>query len=153
MLAEQPSTLLLASHDPALLTALEPVLAASGAEVKVVLSGEEALAALHAPRLPDLALLDMELPGIPLGQLLAAARCATGGYRYPIVLLADEVKDEWAARLSEGVLDDLIPRSPENPHWRIRLDAVLRSYHRMRDLDRLRRETALNAQVDALTRV
>lgn len=153
MLAEQPSTLLLASHDPALLATLEPVLAASGATVRVVLSGEATLAALQSPQLPDLVLLDMELPGIPLGQLLAAARSAAGGYRYPIVLMADRVNDEWAARLSEGVLDDLIPRSPQNLHWRIRVEAVLRSYHRMRDLDRLRTETALDAQVDPLTRV
>lgn len=153
MLAEQPSTLLLASHDPALLAALEPVLAASGAEVKIVLSGEDALAALHAPHLPHLALIDTELSGVPLGLLLSSARGAAGGYRYPIVLLADEVTAECAALLTEGMLDDLIPRSHAHPHWRIRLDAVLRSYHRMRDLDRLRTETALNAQMDPLTRV
>lgn len=153
MPSELRPTILLASHDPAVLAALEPVLSAGGAETKVVLSGEAALSALIAPRLPDLALLDIELPGVQLSQMLASARGATGGYRYPIVLLADAVTDEWAARLQEGVLDDLIPRSPANPHWRVRIDSVLRTYHRMRDLEVLRESTAFSAQTDPLTKV
>jgi two-component system, cell cycle response regulator len=153
MLPDTRPTILLASHDPDLLARLELLAAASGAEVRVAMSCETALSALLSPRLPDLALLDAELPDAQLDQLLASARGATGGYRYPIVLLSDTVSKEWRARLQEGALDDLIPRSPENPHWRVRIDAVLRSSHRMRDLEQLRATMALNAQTDSLTKI
>jgi CheY-like chemotaxis protein len=61
MLANNPPTFLLASPEPALLTAVERVLLASGARVEVVLSAEAALASMTAPRPPSLALLDVNL--------------------------------------------------------------------------------------------
>lgn len=153
MPSESRPIILLASHDPALLAAIEPIVSSSGAEARVALSGEAVLAAVQGPSAPNLMLLDCELPGMLPGQLLAMVRDALGGHRYPIVLLADTVSVEWEARLQEGVLDDLIPRSIANAHWRVRLDAVLRTCHRMRDLDRLREATAMSAQIDPLTGV
>ena len=153
MLAESRPAVLIASHDPALLAAVEPLLAASGLNVRIALSGEQAHAALLSGPLPDLTLLDAELPGAPLNQLIATAREASAGYRSPVVLLADRADEEWAAQLQEGAIDDLIPRSPANPHWRIRLQAVLRSYHHMRDLERIRAEAVHNAEIDPLTGV
>ncbi|MGB7546343.1 MAG: GGDEF domain-containing response regulator [Terracidiphilus sp.] len=153
MMDSNPLAILLASHDPILLAAMEPVLAASGARVEIVLSAEAALTAMNAPRPPGLALLDVDLPGMATGQLLAAARASAGGHRFPIVLISDTVTEEWTSRLAEGVLDDLIPRAVESPHGRLRLDMVLRTHHRMRDLDILRETAALHAQTDPLTGV
>jgi len=151
MLANNPPTFLLASPEPALLHEIEPILVSSGARVEIVLSTEAALAAMTAPNPPNLALLDVDLPGMEMGQLLAAVRAEGAGRRFPIVLIADTVTQEWMNRLTEGVIDDLIPRSTESPYWRLRLDLVLRSHHRMRELELLREAAALNAQMDHLT--
>lgn len=153
MPAELRPTILLASHDPSLLAAIEPTLTAAHYQVKVVFTGEAAQTALMAPLLPDLALLDIQLPGVQLSQMITVARGTAGGRRCPIVVIADELESEWTAHLREGLIDDVMPRSIENPHWRIRLDIVLRTYHRMRDLDQLREATALSAQQDPLTHV
>lgn len=152
MFAESWPVVLLASNDTVLLNAFEPAFAGSGLEIRTARSGKAALSALLASRLPDLVLLDAALPGMPIEQLVTAAREASGTYRHPIVLLADNVPDVWTARLHEGVIDDVIPRSANDPHWHIRVHTVLRGYHRMREVERLQAETARNAQIDPLTR-
>jgi diguanylate cyclase (GGDEF)-like protein len=139
MLANLSPTFLLASSEPSLLAAIEPVLAASGARTEIVLSAEPALAALIAPRPLSLALLDARLPGMEMGQLLAAARAELSGRRVPIVLISDTVTKEWTDRLAEGIIDDLIPLATELAFLRTRLETVLRD------------AAALNAQMDHLT--
>jgi diguanylate cyclase (GGDEF)-like protein len=151
MLANNPPTFLLASPEPVLLEEIEPILAASGARVEIVLSAEAALAAMTAPNPPNLALLDVNLPGMEMGQLLAVVRAEAGGRRFPIVLISDVISQEWVNRLAEGVIDDLIPHAAGSPYWRLRLDLVLRSHHRMRELELLREAAAINAQMDHLT--
>jgi two-component system, cell cycle response regulator len=61
MLADNQFTFLLASNDPALLAAMEPVIAALGARAEIVLTAEAALADLTAFHPPVLALLDATL--------------------------------------------------------------------------------------------
>ncbi len=150
-------TFLLASHDPALLAAAEPALAASGIRVEIVLSIEAALAAMTAPHSPSLVLLDVILPGMEPGtsvpQLLAAAHAAPNGRRFPIVLASDMVTEEWSNRLAEGVIDDLIQRTVAPMHLRTRLETVLHNHQNLRELERLRAAVAMNAQIDPLTGV
>jgi diguanylate cyclase (GGDEF)-like protein len=153
MLANSTPVYLLASPDPALLADLEPVLAADGARVEIFLTADAALLALTAAHAPALALIDVNLPGMAIGQLLAAARAEAVGRRYPIVLISDTVTREWIDRLAEGVLDDLVPRSAEPSFLRLRLQAVLREHRRSRELEMLREAAALNAQMDRLTGV
>jgi diguanylate cyclase (GGDEF)-like protein len=153
MPANKPRTFLLASPEPALLTAVEPVLRAMGARVEVVLSARATLAAMTAPKPPELVLLDSNLPGMAMGQLLAAASAEAGGKRYPIILISDTVTEEWIDRLSEGVIDDLILRADEMAYWQLRLDMVMRTHHLADELDTLRESAATNAQLDRLTGV
>jgi diguanylate cyclase (GGDEF)-like protein len=153
MLANSTPVYLLASPDPALLSDLEPVLAADGARVEIFLSAEAALRALTATHAPTLALIDVNLPGMAIGQLLTAARTEAMGRRYPIVLISDIATQEWIDRLAEGVIDDLVPRSAEPSFVRLRLQSVLRDHRRSRELEMLREATALNAQIDRLTGV
>ncbi len=150
--SHQP-TFLLASRESALLEAMEPVLNEAGARVVIVLSAQAALHAITAPQPPSLFLLDAKLPDMETGQLLMEARASAGGHRIPIVLLADEVNAQQNAWLAEGLLDDLIPRAADSPHWRLRLDMALRTWRRMREVERLREASALNAQLDNLTGV
>ena len=156
MLANPNPTYLLASHEPSLLAAFEPVLAASGARIEVVLSAEAALPALAAPRL-GLAVIDANLPpavsGMNMGQLLAAACAEPGAARVPIVLISDTVTQEWLERLAEGVIDNVIPPAIEPGFLQIRLQSVLRMHGMKRELDRLREAAVLNAQMDHLTGV
>jgi diguanylate cyclase (GGDEF)-like protein len=151
MLANSTPVFLLASPEPALLSVLEPVLAAGGARVEIFLSAEAALPALTAAQAPTLALLDVNLPGMEMGQLLAAARAGTADKRFPIVLISDTVTQEWIDRLTEEVIDDLLPRASQPAFLRLRLEAVLRNHRKSRELELLREATALNAQMDRLT--
>ncbi|HTB96744.1 MAG TPA: diguanylate cyclase [Terracidiphilus sp.] len=144
-------TVLLASCDPLLLAAVEPVLHNTGLGVRIVLSLEAARATLLAPIPPDLALLDVQMVGEETGQLIATVRESAAGPQFPIVLLSDEITQEWSARLAESVLDDLIPRAVDKPQGRLRLNMVLRTYHRMREVERVRESSLLTARTDALT--
>src|ERR1700744_3268813 len=118
-------TYLLASAHPALLARVEPVLLRAGAQVAMVPTADAALAAMTGPHPPDLVLLDAGLPGMPLQQLLAAARADEFGQRLPILLIADAITQEWLDRLDEGILDDLIPRDAEGAYWQLRASSVL----------------------------
>ena len=153
MLGNNPLTFLLASPEPALLAAAKPALLACGVRVEVVLSAETALAAMTAANPPGLALLDVNLPGMPMGQLLGAARAETWGKRFPIVLISDTVTEEWKDRLAEGVIDDLILRGDEMAYWQLRLTTVLRSHRVAHELEAIRESAAENAQLDRLTGV
>jgi len=153
MLAYSPNTFLLASSDPVLLAAVEPALLASGARVEIVLSAESALASITSPIPPTVALIDVSLPGMDPDQLLTAIRANVSSRRLPIILIADTVTEELTARLAEGVIDDLILRSVQAPYWRLRLDLVLRSSQKARELETLRESALHSAQTDRLTGV
>ena len=148
-------TFLLASPEPALLTAFEKVLLASGARVEIALSAEAALASMAAPHPLSLALLDINLPGMDprlnLPRLLATVRADEACKHLPIVLIADIVSQEWIDRLAEGVIDDLILRADEQAYWQLRLNMVLRTRSQARDLETLRDAAVMNAQMDRLT--
>ncbi len=153
MLGNNPLTFLLASPEPELLSAVEPVLLALGIRVEVVLSAQAAFAAMTSPRSTDLALLDARLPGMPMGQLLAAVRAESVCSRIPIVLISDTVTREWSDRLAEGAIDDLILRGDEIAYWQLRLDLVMRTSAATHELNSLRDAATLNAQQDRLTGV
>ena len=153
MHADNPPTFLLASPEPALLTAIEPVLLANGARVEIVLSAEAALAAMTAAEPPSLALLDANLTGMEVNQLLAAVRANVSARRLPIVLISDTVTQEGLDRLAEGAIDDLILRSAESAYWRLRIDLLLRICRCARELEALREAAVQNAQTDHLTGV
>jgi diguanylate cyclase (GGDEF)-like protein len=153
MLANSTSVYLLASADPALLSTFEHVLASDGARVEVFLSAEAALPALIAAHAPTLALIDLHLPGMEMGRLLAAARAEATGRHFPIILITDEITQEWIDRLAEGILDDLLPHSIDPAFLHLRIETVLREHRRLRELELLREAAQLNAQTDRLTGV
>jgi len=153
MTSHESPALLLASPDPALLGAIEPLLQAAGARVEVVLSAEAALAFLVGGNQPGLLVLDTRLPDMPISQLLAAARAIGEGPRVPIVLIADTVTQEWIDRLADGVIDDLIPRPAEHAYWQLRIDLLLRNQRLALELETLREAAIRNAQFDRLTGV
>ncbi|HEY3704801.1 MAG TPA: GGDEF domain-containing protein [Terracidiphilus sp.] len=149
------NTYLLASHEPAFLAAVEPVLVAIGAEVRIVLSPEAALAALRlvdVAAAPQMALIDARLPGLDLGRLLAAAR-AEADHRMLIVLFSDTVSEDSKNRLEEGVLDDLLPTALPADQLSVRLGRILRAHRREQELESLQDLLARNDHTDRLTGV
>jgi diguanylate cyclase (GGDEF)-like protein len=153
MSAHAQPTFLLASQDTDLLVAIEPTLLAAGARVDIVLSARAALACISGPHPPSLVLLDAELSGMPMGQLLAAVRAEAENARLPIVLIADTVTQECIDRLAEGAVDDLVLRSAESAYWQLRLDLVLRNQRMAHELETLRDAALRNVQLDHLTGV
>jgi two-component system cell cycle response regulator len=153
MQANKLPTFLLASPQPELLTAVEPMLLAAGVRVDVVLSAEAALSAMAAIEPPDLALLDEKLPGMPIEQLLAAACAGQSRARFPVVLIADTINRNWMDSLKGGMIDDVILRSLELPYWQLRIDQTLQKHRLECELSSLRESATLDAQLDRLTGV
>jgi diguanylate cyclase (GGDEF)-like protein len=153
MPSHESPALLLASPDPALLGAVEPLAQVAGARVEVVLSAEAALAILVSGNPRALFGVDARLPDMPTGQLLAAARAIGDGKHVPILLVADTVTQEWIDRLADGVIDDLILRSSEYAYWQLRIDLLLRNGRLSLELETLREAAIRNAQFDRLTGV
>ena len=152
MLPTLKNTFLLASHEPALLAAVEPTLAALDARIQILMSAEAALSTLtdmEAVRLPALALIDTRLPGLDIGRLLAASRAAD--LRFPIVLFSDTVSEESRRRLDEGVLDDLLPTNLSPDQLSLRIDMILRARRREKELAQIQELLARNDRTDRLT--
>jgi diguanylate cyclase (GGDEF)-like protein len=147
------TTYLLASHEPALLAAVEPVLAARGVHVQIVMSPEAALSALTAVDAacpPTLALIDARLPGLDTGRLLAAAR-GEADHRLPLVLFSDTISEDFKERLEEGILDDLLPINLTPCHLSLRLEMTFRAHRRAQEFDQLHDLLVRNDRTDRLT--
>lgn len=147
-----PPTFLLASPEPGLLSLIEPALSASGPRVEVVLSAESALAAISAPTPPALALLDVNLPEMETGELLARARAGCG-HRFPLVLIADNASPEWIDRIAAGLIDDVILRDAEPAYWQLRIGTAVHTHRLECEIDALREDSARSVQHDHLTGV
>lgn len=151
MLSDAQPRFLLASPDPALLHAVEPVLLSSGAHVLVALSAEAALAQMRSDDGLTMALLDIHLPGMQIDQLLAATRAHAQGCTFPILLIADPPLETWISRMREGVIDDIISPQADPAWWLLRVELVRRGFCRNKSLDNLRESALMDAQFDTLT--
>jgi diguanylate cyclase (GGDEF)-like protein len=144
----------LASDEPALLSAVEPVLVQSGAKVEIVFSPAAVEAALTAPggpdAAPDLVLLDARLPGLDLNRVLAVVR-PDAASRLPIVLFSDTVFEDLKNRLDEGIVDDLLPTTVSAGQLLVRLNLVERARRREREIESLRDALARSDRIDRLT--
>jgi diguanylate cyclase (GGDEF)-like protein len=144
---------LLASPEPALLAAIHPLLMRTGAHVEIALSARTALQYMTAAVPPAMALVDANLPGMAIEDLLAQAQPEDHALRFPIILISDAVSDKWIDRLAEGMIDDLILRSAESAYWRLRVDQVLRAFSLGLEVEVLRETTVADRIIDRLTGV
>jgi diguanylate cyclase (GGDEF)-like protein len=151
MLANFRSTFLLGSNSPVLITGLEPVLLTFGARVSVEMTPEKVLLVMNGREPPSLVLLDLDMPGMEIGQLLAHVRTEKAGRKFPIVLISDNVPAECMDRLAEGAIDDLIPRTAPSSYWRLRLDSLMRTFRHTREMEQLREAATVPSQTDPLT--
>lgn len=142
---------LLASADADLIARAEPALAQLG-RVQALPTTDALLQAVAV--LPQTVIaLDTRLPGMEIGQLLAAVRALPRGSVSPIVLFSDTVTAEWRQRLREGVISDLVPLSIAREFLAVRLGMVLAAQNRERELEKLRERDATVGVTDPLTGV
>ena len=151
MPAQTTPAFLLGSGSARLASAIRPALLGTGACVEIARTAQAVLEGLAGPTLPGLLLLDADLPGMPINQLLAALHAADRGWRFPVVLISGSIESEWLDRLAEGVIDDVIPPDLPAPHWRIRVDCALRAFRHGQELEHFRELAAQNSHTDPLT--
>jgi len=142
---------LLASGSAPLAADIRSSLLDGAIQLQLVASADAALEAMLGPPLPSLLLLDAELQGLPIDQLLAALHVGSDERRFPIVVIADEGIPEWMKRLAEGVIDNIFPHNLPPFHWRPQLEMVLRTFRRIRELEQLRATATLNRDIDPVT--
>lgn len=151
------SFFILASPDPELLAAMEPVLCATGARVEIALTLESALVLLAQPGPAKVAFLDVTLqnlePGMDLERLITAARADGCATEATLILIVDSIEERWVTQVAEGAIDDLILRTAEIPLWRLRIETAFKNRQRLRESKSLREATARLAQRDHLTGV
>ena len=161
MLSNGLPAVLLASPDSALVDDLQRILNGLSVRVEIVRDGESALAAIGSiqnsilnptqGQTSGLILLDVRLPGMASGRLLAAMHERGVHKRFAIALIAEQVSDEWIARLREGAIDDIVPRHADATTWQTHMSTMQRGHALCRELDRLREASVLEVQHDPVT--
>ena len=153
MPAYRGATALLAAPDSTETAELEQMLEALGLRVARAPDGDAAMAAVRGLDDGALVLLDVRLPEVADGRLLAAMQQLDAHRRWPIALVAESGSDEWIARLREGAIDDIVPRNADSPAWRTHLNTMRRGHRLLCELRQLREARLVELQHDAVTGV
>jgi two-component system, cell cycle response regulator len=153
MLSETLPPVLLVSSDLAFITDLQHTLHALHLPVEVATSSEQAMTALAVMPSPGTALmlLDVRMPVVASGRLLAALHEAGVRQRCAVGLIAEQVSDEWIARLREGMIDDIVPRNTEQTLWKTHVSTMQRGHALSRELEQLREASLLEVKHDPVT--
>jgi len=152
-IANSGSFVLLVSPDALLALDLERIFVLFGYRVATAADGGSALSALQRLDEAAVILLDERVDWVASGRLLAAMDSPGLRKRCAIALIAEEVSDEWIARLREGVLDDIVPRSADAAAWRMHLSSMQRGHRLLMELEELRAASLLEVQHDRVTGV
>ncbi len=124
-----------------------PMLSAAYAEAVIAAVHGE----LHGASGAVVILLDGRLPAVAQGQLLAALHEADVHRRCALALIADEVSDEWIARLREGAIDDIVPRVADTGSWSTHLSTMQRGHALHCELEQLRETAHFGLDLDLVT--
>lgn len=149
MPAQKPPVYLIAAAEPMLLSHLEPGLARTGAEIKIARSTDSVLEFLESVCPRDLLLIDPNLPGMPLDQMLAGI--GEQSSHPPVVMIADTITEQLREWLHAGVIADLAPRSAVPEYWALAMERALQMRLLQREVESLRETVARGAQNDRLT--
>jgi diguanylate cyclase (GGDEF)-like protein len=149
MVNDSHPLLLLASASVGLIAALRSSLLDAGIQLRTAASADAALEAILDFQVPTIVMLDADLPGRPLGQILASLN--GDERRFPIIVIADQGIPEWKERLAEGVIDGILPPMLPPFHWSAQIEMTLRTFRQARELEQLRAMTAMDRDIDAVT--
>jgi diguanylate cyclase (GGDEF)-like protein len=142
-------TVLLVSADTLLTLDLERTFNSLGQRLETVQEGTAALAALESLENSAVVLLDLRLDFT--ASLLAAMHASGVHRRCAIALVAEQVSDEWIARLREGMVDDIVPRNADAGTWNKHLSSMRRGHRILCELGELRAASLMEVQHDRLT--
>ena len=135
--------ILLVDDDPTYLSAWSYLLSTSGYEVIQAKSGEEALTMVDH-QIPDLAIVDIYLPGINGDELCRRLKTSESTSSILVMLVTGKIvsPEDQAAGLDAGA-DDFVLRPIENRHLLARVRSLFRVIH---SRDVLERELSLALQ-------
>jgi diguanylate cyclase (GGDEF)-like protein len=150
-IANSGSAVLLASPDMSLILDLQRVFKSLGLSVETATDGESATAAMRLLDGSAILLLDTQLGGLANGQLLAAIHESGLHKRCAIALIAEQVSDEWIARLREGAIDDIVPRNADAATWTTHLSTMQRGHRLYCELEQMREAALTEVQRDLVT--
>lgn len=142
---------LLASPDAESTADLKCVFDELGLRVELVNDHDTAMAAIAELEEPVILLLDARLPEVANAQLLAAIHESGMRKRCAIALISEQISNEWVARLREGSIDNIVPRSSDAAAWNIHLNTMLRGHRLYCELEKLRDNAQFELQHDAVT--
>ena len=152
-IANPEATVLLASPDSLLILDLQRKLTALGLQVEVAVDAESAVAAMGAMPDKGIVLLDVRLPGVSNGCLLATMHEYGVHKRCAIAVIAEQVSDEWIARLREGIIDDIVARHADGAAWKTHIGTMQRGHALYCELEHLRETTLMELEHDRVTGV
>lgn len=163
---------LLASPDEELCNRTESLFESLEGQVDLLPDGEALLAAAPDLRVGSVVLLDSRMSAVDNGQLLAAMHESGVAKRASIAVISHGYSerteitnltqaqlahpeqfpgDMWLQRLSDGVIDDIIPRNADGLQWRTHLNTLRRGHLLRSELEHLRETTLVQAEHDRLT--
>jgi diguanylate cyclase (GGDEF)-like protein len=98
-------------------------------------------------------LLDLRLPGMASGQLLARLHEQGARRRCALAVVAEYVTEEWLARLREGAIDDIVPLHAHEEAWQTHMLALQRGHALYCELQSLRELALVEVEHDRVTGV
>ncbi len=142
---------LLVSLDSLLKSQLQCFFEAFGMPLEMVCCAGAVIDAAYSTAAPKVILLDCRLPAVAQGQMLAALHEAGIRRICALAMIANEVSDEWIARLREGAIDDIVPRDADSGAWRAHLSAMKRGHALFCELENLRETAHFALDLDRVT--
>lgn len=132
---DAPARILAVDDEPQNLELIEAMLLPSGYEVFLAGGGDEALA-IARERMPDLAILDLMMPGMSGFEVCARLKTdpQTGGIPVLFVTALNQISDKERALAAGG--DDFLTKPFQRAELLARVEALLKVRHLNRDLDR-----------------
>jgi two-component system cell cycle response regulator len=152
VLRDLEKTALVISPEAGLTSAVQEALDLLDYWVETASDAASAMAAIKEMQ-AGVILLDTRLAELGHGRLLAMIEESGVHERCAIALMADEVSDDWIARLREGVIDDIVPASADSVTWNTHLSTMQRGHRMAREIDALRQAAAMQMERDRVTGV
>lgn len=153
MVSASSAVVVLVSPDLELSGEVQRSLERLGVRLEVLPEVEAALMVMGGLEPPSVVVLDARLPGMLNGGLLAMMQETGVHERCPVALIAEQVSDEWIARLREGVIDDIVPRYADESTWNTHLNTMQRGHTLHCELKNLRETSLKDLEHDRVTGV
>jgi diguanylate cyclase (GGDEF)-like protein len=142
---------LLVTADAMLFLDLQVMLQGFAVSLTPINSVREVAVMIRAIGDVDYLLLDVRMPAVEDGSLLAALGEWNMYRRGAVALIAARPGDVWIERLRKGEIDDIVPLTGDTETWRARLSAMQRNRNMQVELEELRMAAHAEMERDPVT--